>query len=258
MSEESIQHAESKWMTELTNHLKGKYKGTWLPSHDLDHHRRVWKNACRICNYSGVHDEGFYEQLLLACFFHDLGMIYDTSHQHGKKSADLCRDFLEGREDWISFDLMPLLEAIEYHDDKDYTVTHDNNPVYVCLTLADDLDAFGARGVYRYIEIYLLRGLDLNVIPDMILSNAAIRYAKVESLLELLSLKPDLYHDKYSLLQKILDRDTYRESPETLVRWLFDKVINPQLDPLDFFMKCKDASENRRISEFLSAIRKEL
>lgn len=258
MSETIIQQVESKWMAELIRHFKSQFKGTWLPSHDLEHHQRVWQNACQICIDSGVQDEIFYQQLLLACFFHDLGMVYDTSSQHGKRSADLCRNFLEARHEKTDFNLGPLLEAIEFHDDKEYRIAFDRNPVYIYLSLADDLDAFGARGAYRYIEIYVLRGERIEDIPDLILVNAAGRYAKVMSLLELLSLDPEPFREKYSVLQAFMDRSSYRESPDTLVRWLFDEVISCRADPCVFFRNCRDLAQNRRISDYLMAVRKEL
>ena len=41
------------------------------------------------------------------------------------------------------------------------------------LSVADDLDAFGFTGIYRYSEIYLMRGINPNQLGHLIIENAA-------------------------------------------------------------------------------------
>ena len=42
--------------------------------------------------------------------------------------------------------------------------------------MADDLDAFGFSGIYRYSEIYLIRGIKPELIGESIIENAAKRF----------------------------------------------------------------------------------
>ncbi len=42
--------------------------------------------------------------------------------------------------------------------EKDYTSKRGSNDLLTVLSVADDLDAFGFAGIYRYSEIYLMTG----------------------------------------------------------------------------------------------------
>ena len=44
--------------------------------------------------------------------------------------------------------------------EKIYLRRQDRNDLLTVLSVADDLDAFGFTGIYRYSEIYLTRGIN--------------------------------------------------------------------------------------------------
>ncbi|NSW94221.1 MAG: HD domain-containing protein [Bacteroidales bacterium] len=156
---------------------------TRLPSHDIDHHRRVWHYAkellqkteeCRGDNFSFSPD-----QLLLACYFHDIGMSVDRGIKHGKHGKDIFLRFLsEHRIDAETF--KDALDAVENHDDKDYTAPANPNDLINFLSASDDMDAFGYAGIYRYIEIYLNRNFKPHVLGNLIRENASKRFANLK------------------------------------------------------------------------------
>ncbi len=48
MSDQYILHAEGKWKKRIIQCMSKLYEGQWLPSHDIGHHYRVWKNVCEL------------------------------------------------------------------------------------------------------------------------------------------------------------------------------------------------------------------
>ena len=85
-------------------------------------------------------------------------MSVDPGVKHGKHSRDLCQRFLM-ENNLPENDFTDVLEAIENHDNKDYSGNTIQNDLLTILSISDDLDAFGITGIYRYSEIYLTRGI---------------------------------------------------------------------------------------------------
>ncbi|NMC41649.1 MAG: HD domain-containing protein [Bacteroidales bacterium] len=176
-SEQFLFAAEKKYKQNLENFISGIFRESFLPSHGPGHHSRVWKYACELAqaNLFPVPDEQSAVKLLIACYLHDAGMAYERGEKHGKRSMELCRIFL--RENHLpDNDYEDVLGAIENHDNKDYTAISDSSPLRLILGIADDLDAFGFIGIYRYIEIYLERNIPLNQLSEKIRINAASRF----------------------------------------------------------------------------------
>jgi HD superfamily phosphodiesterase len=154
------------------------YEGSLL-SHGIDHHRRVWNYSKVLLhliadqNLSGIMQ--LPEKLIIACYFHDTGMSVEPGIKHGIHSRDICIRFLELNH-LDSKDNSDILEAIEYHDIKDYSSNKNANELLKILSLADDLDAFGFTGIYRYTEIYLIRGISQLEIGHLIRKNASGRF----------------------------------------------------------------------------------
>src|SRR4030042_6118768 len=66
------------------------------------------------------------------------------------------------------------------HDDKLYAEQMQGSNTCTILAVADDLDAYGAIGVYRYYEIYLLRGMRQEEIPSNAIDNIEKRFSFME------------------------------------------------------------------------------
>jgi HD domain. len=183
-SSDSITQAEKKYINLLESFFMLKWKKMNLSSHDLSHHRRVWKYARELLHFINqeeeITDSRFIEKLIIACYLHDIGMAVDKGDRHGRHSRLLCEKFILENNMRLP-DYQDVLEAIENHDNKEYSDSRSPNKLLLLLSVADDLDAFGYIGIYRYIEIYLARGVQPDKIGPMIRENAARRFKNLES-----------------------------------------------------------------------------
>jgi len=174
-----IESAEEKYKQILEDFFISVYPENHLSSHGIDHHRRVWNYARDLIILIPAKNDAQVSHLaseaIIACYLHDIGMAFDPGPKHGKLSRDLCGKFFTDNnipeKDWIE-----VLEAIENHDNKDYTSNPSGNDLLTVLSVADDLDAFGCIGIFRYTEIYLAREIGFGTIGNMIRENARKRY----------------------------------------------------------------------------------
>jgi HD superfamily phosphodiesterase len=152
-------------------------------SHGIEHHRRVWENAKQLtvflANNNKQFSDDFANRLIIVCYMHDIGMSVDPGIKHGVHSRSICIRFLE-EQNMHETEYKDVLEAIENHDKKDYSGNQVVNDLLLILSVADDLDAFGFTGIYRYAEIYLARGIPFNELGHRIQENAAKRFANFE------------------------------------------------------------------------------
>jgi len=172
-------NAETKHLKNLEQFTEEVFRDVFLPSHGPEHHRRVWRYGVEIAletDFSGFQDpESFASGLIIACYLHDTGMAFDRGERHGIKSAELCKRFLE-KYSLPEKKYAKTIEAIEKHDCKSGHDGDHGNLLSLILNIADDLDAFGYTGIYRYFEIYLERGIPLNILGERILTNASGRF----------------------------------------------------------------------------------
>jgi len=78
-----------------------------------------------------------------------------------------------------------ILRAIELHDRKEEHIygsfdLHNPPEILTVLSVADDLEALGTIGIYRYAEIYLIRGVPPVELGTRILTNVRKRFEKLE------------------------------------------------------------------------------
>jgi hypothetical protein len=173
-----IESAEKQYKQILEGFFISFYKENLLPSHGLDHHRRVWnfsKELLEIIALESSDQSKLVPELIIACYLHDIGMSVDNGIKHGKHSRDLCQRFLIANNLPVN-DFTNALEAVENHDNKDYSGNTIQNDLLRILSISDDLDAFGIPGIYRYSEIYLMRGIGFEYLGDRIIENAAKRF----------------------------------------------------------------------------------
>lgn len=178
-----IYFVELKFKKILEEFFVSNYSENNLSSHGIEHHRRVWIYAKKIIllhsdNHNRFSTE-FLSRLIIACYLHDIGMSVDPGIKHGHHSRVLCTTFLEHYNLPLN-DFDEVLNAIENHDQKEYKVDSEPDELLQILSVADDLDAFGFIGIYRYLDIYLIRNIEFENICILIKNNSASRFAHFE------------------------------------------------------------------------------
>lgn len=212
MSEKAIAEAEEKWLHPLSQHCRKIFENTFLPSHDHLHHTRVWSNARSLLLLMEAHGTKIPQslplELMISTFFHDTGLTRTRGEKHGLESRKLCEEFFHdagrsgstgsiikssnesGQNNVDSIypgdeSMEKILHAIEHHDDKSLKT---KAPVFSSssipdllslLSTSDDLDAFGNMGIYRFAEIYLLRGIASDQLPARVIENVRDRFENI-------------------------------------------------------------------------------
>lgn len=180
-----ISEIEQQWLGLLYNHCRKTFEDCFIPSHDHYHHYRVWHFARQL--FAALAEAGrapsqeMIGQTIISVFFHDLGLSKTLEENHGAESRDMCVDFFRSnRLPWPG-GFEEILRAIDQHDEK--SVIHaspgaaaGDYDLLSILRTSDDLDAFGYIGIYRYAEIYMLRGIPDEILADRVLDNLMNRY----------------------------------------------------------------------------------
>lgn len=265
--EEKLTAAERIYKPLLEDFFIQTWGPTILYSHDIEHHRRVWKYAGELFLSAGP-DDLHAEKLIVASYLHDLGMATDRGERHGSASRELCKSFLErNKMDILLYS--DVLDAIANHDDKEYKNPSANNSHLLrILSAADDLDALGHIGVYRYLEIYLARGIDPGIIGYEIIRNASVRFANFESgfvnypsLVEKHKLRFLILHDL--MVRHNRDAEIYKAQNETgtypagIVQLVSD-MIRYNLPPGKIKTLSIEYADNNLVTDFVEGLSQEL
>ena len=175
-----IESAEKQYKQILEDFFISVYNENYLSSHGIGHHRRVWSYSKELLKLSPLQKTAqsprLASGLIIACYLHDIGMSVDPGPKHGEQSKNLCIRFLTANN-LPPGEYKDVLEAIENHDNKDYSYDPSNGELLDLLSVADDLDAFGFTGIFRYSEIYLKRGVDREMIGTRIRENVEKRFS---------------------------------------------------------------------------------
>ena len=183
-----INRAEGVWLKSIENHITALFSGTFLPSHDHTHHRRVWHISRQLIREIGKRNDHMdyqtVEGILIASWFHDVGLIHSTDENHGVAGSDMCRAYFRHNEGILPRSFEELLEAIRRHDQKEEQIysgiERDRRPeILAILSMADDLEALGTIGIYRYAEIYLERGIPLGELGERVVRNVNSRFHRL-------------------------------------------------------------------------------
>jgi HD superfamily phosphodiesterase len=185
--EKIITNIEERWLQKLFNSCEKQFSNSHLPSHDQYHHLRVWNNAKTLlynlpAGY--VINEELIERLIISVFFHDQGMSITPSKEHGKISRQLCKTFFEENHFSIPPHFEDILDSIEKHDLKNYSTLKTEKTIGLIqlLNIADDMDAFGIVGAYRYLEIYLMRKISATELHETVIENLNGRFGHLSTL----------------------------------------------------------------------------
>jgi HD superfamily phosphodiesterase len=225
-----IDQAEKNWLHKMYSFAKEEFHSTFLPSHDHSHHLRVWNISKKLLREMASPPSSLspalVEGVLIASLFHDLGMVQSTREDHGSLGKELCRTwFLEsGHTPPDNFDR--ILEAIELHDRKETRIYPDKESgrspgILGILSVADDLEALGVIGIYRYAEIYLCRGIAMEKLGMRILENAELRFRNLSS---------------SGIASKVIGE--YKQEFDVLIRFFTSYM--QQLQETDHAEKCMD------------------
>jgi HD superfamily phosphodiesterase len=176
-----IESAEEQYKQILEGFFISIYKENSISSHGLNHHRRVWKYSRELLTHIPLktsNQSKLVHDLIIASYLHDIGMSVDPGIRHGKYSREICSRFL-AQNPHADEDFSELLDAVENHDNKDYSGDSVQNDLLKILSISDDLDAFGITGIYRYSEIYLIRGVSYENIGMRIIENGSKRFDNI-------------------------------------------------------------------------------
>jgi len=204
-----IDRAEATWLDVLYENAKALFQDNLLPSHDHTHHLRVW-NLCKtllreIATFNSRIDQSLVEGVLFAAFFHDLGMTTSTREDHGKLGGERFLMWFQDRGSTRPERFDEITKAIELHDRKDLqiykTFSSEASPeILGILSVADDLEALGIIGVYRYAEIYLKRDIPMEELGKRILANVRSRFEHLSEGCQLCRHLLEKYRQQYDEL----------------------------------------------------------
>jgi HD superfamily phosphodiesterase len=268
---ELIESAEQRFKLILEEFFISVYPEMYLTSHGIDHHRRVWNYAKKLMPLYRWKDDDLKSSvpsgLIIACYLHDIGMLTDPGVKHGKQSREFCRRFLTG-SNLNENDYADVLETIENHDIKDYPGNAPVSDMLTLLSLADDLDALGYTGIFRYSEIYLARGTSLREIGHLIIANAGRRF---DNFLKQFPGKSKLRSEqrkRYDILinffreyNKQLDSGGYNLTSPKGYRGVIDLFLSAwetKMSMNDLFMKAGNYAGDPVIVSYFSGLKEEL
>ncbi len=267
--EHYISEAEKKWLNRLYEFIKSGFATYWLPSHDETHCLRTWIFAKKLF-YAIDHlnipiPYADIENALIAIFFHDLGMIESLHTEHGLISKNHCKRYFHKNSGLKPKGLNEILNAIEVHDDKSYdSVQNDISPTSVksILPVADDLDALGHAGIFRYWEIYTLRKIPENEISQKVLTNLESRYSYfilrfsfLDSLLMEQQNRYKIIKDFYTGISENLTKSnntSNSQSNQIILEYFYKLVRKDGKNPDEIFSIINPGCKDQQIHDFFS------
>lgn len=140
--------------------------------HGLLHTKGLLRHATELVERLGVGKDVNWRVLAAAACLHDIRV---DSERHGIDNADRAREILTTTNLFGDEEILRVADAIQYHEDR----TTDGAQSRLAAGLeaqllydADQIEAFGVKGIYRYAAIYSARGLSF----EQIIHDARTRY----------------------------------------------------------------------------------
>jgi hypothetical protein len=275
---QSLTQAEEQWLKTSFDFLQKEFKGTPLPSHDHRHHYRVWTHARKLLSEIeklGITAEpSLVEALLLASMFHDAGMLKEKAKEHGNAGAEIFLEFIEQSSNRPAR-MDDILDAIRDHDDKSYylagrLIKEGKIHLLPALQISDDLDAFGYIGVYRYSEIYLLRGIPMEDIGLKIIANLSGRYgnfmsncSRIPEMIKIHSMRQHTIESffRHYNLQIRKKEDTGEEpvsGPVEVVKQIYRQVMMNTPTIEDICRNVVESTQDNYVQRFFTSLGNEL
>ncbi len=204
----AIESAEKQYKQILEEFFFSVYHEETLVSHGIDHHRRVWQYSKELLKEIQLPENNQSSKLpahlIIACYLHDIGMSVNPGVKHGIYSRKLCQLFIS-RYKLTQNDFTDVLNAIENHDNKDYS-GGPMNDLLTILSVSDDLDALGYTGIFRYSEIYLTRGILPEKIGDMVRENVRKRFDNIVNIFGENSEFSDRHRKRFNIIDDFFSK----------------------------------------------------
>ena len=271
----SISTIEERWLVLLYRHCRSHFQEVFLPSHNHQHHLRVWYYAKELIHALSEHGIPFpdtlIEEIMFAIFFHDVGMSVTMGENHGKISADLFQAFMTDKETQTDANREAIYLAIRNHDRKNYdevsfeVAVERKNILPAVVNISDDLDAFGYTGVYRYLEIYLLREVHPDLLAGKISENLSRRFSNLSFTMGKIARFVEKHKIRYqqaigffkALSETGYIPDKELSGPSGVVSLVRDLVIGQKNDLNEIIESQKIPKHDGYIQEFLQHYRAE-
>ncbi len=270
---QNILQAEHKWKECLVSYIRYIYQNTWLPSHDEWHSIRVWEFAKALLidleknRISFPYEE--IEELIIASFFHDSGMSVTLEPEHGKYSRQICDEFLVKKNKIAPSRKYKILDAIELHDDKSYQKTAFLNQkgILALLCLADDMDAYGRIGIYRFWEINTLRNIPIDNMSLKVINSLDSRMKYFSSIYPFRNNFYNLQYERnkitldfYKLLEK--ENKSGNQPGKTsyamkIIHHFNDLIIKQKIHPEQIFSIVKHKENSKNVINFFNTFNHE-
>lgn len=273
-----IGQTEEDWLGVLVAFAEERFQDTWLPSHDQSHHLRVWNIAKALLREISAHnttiDHSLVEGVLIASLFHDLGMASSTREDHGRLGSQLCESWFQEADRLKPLRLKEILEAIELHDIKEkriYASFRPDSPPEILgiLSVADDLEAMGTIGIYRYAEIYLARSIPLKELGTRIRENAQTRFGNLSDGCRMCHQLIETYRRQYDELLRFFEQyqlqveetlhpETVSSGPLGVINYIRSLSLLQRVSPFHLFAESEKVNTDEKVSSYFRALKYEL
>lgn len=272
----ALKTVEEKWLHTLFVQCREIFRKTYLPSHDENHHYRVWLFAKELIRELDQADYPFdvsrIEKIIIAVFFHDTGLSVEPDAEHGKYSRKIAEIFFARSSQQPMGDLEEVLTIIEKHDEKEYANTLMEPSVspdglFPVVNASDDLDAFGITGIYRYGEIYLLRGIRGEDLAMQVLENSTIRFRFFFNNYGFLRRFAEHQRIRFQILKKfyedlLLQHKTGNASettgPSAVLHHIKESVLKKKIPLTQLIREAEKTSNDPYVIDFFRLLQKEM
>ena len=215
-------------------------------------------------------NEDVLEGLLLASWFHDSGMVHDSGELHGALGKEVFEKFIADSRVPKPVLYDDVLKVIALHDSKEPSLYQDIAPgkapgMMGILSIADDLDALGTVGIYRYSEIYLKRGIPAGELGTRILANVSRRYNNIrescdafpglaESFLEDYRLIEDFFNRYNQLVVAVKEPGKLQWGELAIVNYINAFSVEAKVRPGDFLFQPGIGSSGARVKTYFKRL----
>ncbi len=273
-----IDRVEENWREPLITHTRNLFSDTFLPSHDLNHHLRTWDIAKYLLKELGTYNNQltaeFVEGAMIAIFFHDVGMTKTRSSRHGNRSRELYEEWIAAGNHPKPARHLAITRAIELHDRKEEVFfvefpLYEEPDLLTLVNVADDLDALGIVGIYRYAEIYLHRHVSIPTLGIRVLENVSLRFNTFSKVTALFPAMKNACQPGYREIITFYDRYNQQVLAETdpsdcfsghlgVINYIRQFSVQGTTRPVDFPQQLETIRAGKFVMDYFEELKKNL